>query len=237
MSTPQGLLSAREGVHLQDHFLSNDSVADAAVGALGWEIVTIGNAATYAYQTAQPTGVLRGTTAATADGDGSALRLFTDALVLKPGFWCAARIRHPVELASLNFRVGLDDSVTATRPTVGVTVEGDAGVLTCRADSADHGDESEAVTGHPDLTSGTTLVVAEWVDILMVGSGRANAQGGPDEIDFFINDEHVSKLPCNIDDDEEVEPKFAFWQDSGGADAVAIEIDYWEFFQPLGARS
>ena len=141
-------------------------------------------------------------------------------------------MRHPVELASLNFRIGLDDSVTATRPTVGVTFESDAGVLSCHTDSGDHGDNSVSVAGHPDLTSGTTLVVAEWVDLEARCSGRANAQGGPDEVDFFINGVHVAKVPCNIDDDEEVEPKIVVWQDSGGADAVAWEIDYYWLWIP-----
>jgi hypothetical protein len=234
MSSVLDLISPRVGLYLKDDFLTNDSAADAAVGELGWEIITIGNASTFAYQTAKPFGVLRGTTAATADGDGTALRLFQDALVLKPGFEIGARVEYPVELASMNFRIGVDDSVTATRPTVGVTVESDAGVLSCHTDSGDHDDESESVTGHPDLTSGTTIVVGEPIDILIRGSGRANAQGGPDEVDFWINSTHVAKVPCNIDDDEEVEPKIAFWQDAGVTDAVAIEFDYWQGFFPRG---
>ena len=241
MSNPRELVLPSSGLYVKDDFYSNDSVADALTGELRWEIVTIGNASTLAYQTAQPFGVLRLTTAATADGDGEAMRLFQDGLVLKPGFELGARVRYPVELTSSNFRIGLDDSVTATRPTVGVTVESDAGVLSCHTDSADHGDESELVTGHPDLTSGTTAVVAEWLDILIRASGRANAQGGPDEVDFFLGSgtgdgqlpmTHVAKVPCNIDNDEEVELKIVHWQDTGGADAVAFEIDYIYFWQP-----
>ncbi|HEX7098952.1 MAG TPA: hypothetical protein VF377_06900 [Acidimicrobiia bacterium] len=220
------------GTTLFDDFISNDVVTDNGIGQLGWQFTTIGNASTLAYQTAHSNGVLRITTAATADGDGTALHLFPDGIVLKPGFAVAARIRYPVELASMNFRVGLDDSVTATRPTVGVTVESDAGVLSCHTDSADHGDESVAVADIGSLTSGNTAVVAQWLDVLMIGSGRANAQGGPDAVDFFIDGVHAATVPCHIDDDEEVEPKFAVWQDSGGADAVAIEIDYFGLFLP-----
>ncbi len=241
MTAPRELLSPASGLYISDNFYSNDSVADAAVGELRWEIAALTNASTLALQTATPHGVLRLTTAATADGDGEVMRLFTDGLVLVPGFEFGARVRYPVELASGNFRVGLDDSVTTTRPTVGVTVESDAGVLTCRTDSADGGDESLAVTGHKDLTSGTTMVVAEWLDIKVIGSGRANAVGGPDEVDFWLGSVsgngpaplvHAAKLPCHIDDDEEVELKIIHWQDSGGADAVAWEIDYIYFWQP-----
>lgn len=241
MSNPRDLTFPPAGLYVKDDFYSNDSVADALTGELRWEIVTIGNASTLAYQTAQPFGVLRLTTAATSDGDGEAMRLFQDGLVLKPGFELGARVRYPVELASGNFRVGLDDSVTGTRPTVGVTLESAAGVLKCHTDSADHGDASELVTGHPDLTSGTTMVVGEWLDVLIRASGRANAQGGPDEVDFFVGStdgdgqapmQHVAKVPCNIDNDEEVELKIVHWQDSGNPDAVAFEIDYIYFWQP-----
>lgn len=233
MSSPRELVGIEAGTLLFDDFISNDAVTDNAIGQLGWQFTTIGNAATLAYQTAHPNGVLRVTTAATADGDGTAIHLFPDGIVLKPGFEIKARVRHPVELASLNFRVGLDDSVTATRPTVGVTIEGDAGVLTCRTDSADHGDESLAVANAlTGLTSGTTLVVGSWAEFIIRGSGRANAQGGPDSVDFWVNKQHVAALPCHIDDDEEVEPKIAIWQDSGGADAVAFDIDYYSLWLP-----
>ena len=76
------------------------------------------------------------------------------------------------------------------------------------------------------------MVVAADVDFKFVCSGKANAQGGPIEVDYWVNDVHVAKLPCGIDDDEPVEMKFAVWQDSGGADAVAIEIDYYQLFIP-----
>lgn len=233
MSSARELIDPRAGLNIFDDFVGNDLVTDNGVGQLGWQIATIGNAATLAYQTAKAAGVLRITTAATADGDGEALHLFPDGLVLSPGFECIARVQHPVELASLNFRVGIDDSVTATRPTKGVTVEGDAGVLTCRTDSVANGDESQAVSDSgTGLTSGTTLVVASFAEILMRGSGKANADGGPAEVDFFVNSRHVAKLPCHLGSTESVEPKLVVWQDSGGADAVAFEIDYYGLFNP-----
>jgi hypothetical protein len=241
MSSPLGLLLPSEGTLIVEDFLSNATATTGAVGTHRWIITDIGNASTLAFQTARGHGVLRATTAATADGDGGALSLFTDALVLRPGVAFGARVRRPVELASLNWRIGLDDSVTATRPTVGITLESDAGVLTCRTDSADHGDNSATVTGHPDLTSGTNEVVGDWLEFYAQASGRANAQGGPDEVNFFVgstsNDapakmHHVATVPCAIDDDEEVEPKIVHWQDSGGADAVIVEFDYYWLWLP-----
>jgi len=240
MSAPRELILPSSGLFLKDDFYANDSVADAAVGELNWEIATIGNASTLALQTAAPQGVLRLTTAATADGDGEAMRLFTDGLVLQPGFEFGFRVRYPVELASGNFRIGLDDSVTATRPTVGVTVESDAGVLSCHTDSS-NGDNSVSVTGHPDLTSGTTMVVGEWLEGRVVGSGTENANGGPDEVLFELGSvsgtapapmHHVARVPSSIGDTETVELKIVHWQDSGVADAVAWDIDYIYFWQP-----
>lgn len=234
MTSAIEFLSPVHGTFLKDDFVSNDAVGDAAVGELGWEIVTIANAPTLAYQTAKGNGVLRVTTAATANGDGGVLRLFEDGLTLTPGTTLGARVRYPVELASLNFRVGLDDSVTASRPAVGVSLESDAGVLTCHTDSS-NGDHSKAVTGLEGLTSGTTMVVAEWLEVIVKLSGKTNADGGPAEVDFILTaidaagdrSQVAVSVPCEIGDDEDVEPKIAVWQDSGGADAVAFEIDYF----------
>jgi hypothetical protein len=232
MSGALELVRPSEGLFIRDDFYSNDAVADALIGEARWEIVTIGNASTYAFQTGFPHGVLRATTAATANGDGSVLRLFEDGLVVGLGFEMRARVRYPIELASLNFRIGLDDSVTATRPTKGVTIESDAGVLSVNTDSAANGDEVVAVTGHPDLTGGTTAVVGSWLDLILRGSAKANAAGGPAEVDAWVNGRHVAKVPCRISSSETVEAKIALWQDSGGADAVTFDIDYYELWQP-----
>lgn len=231
MSSTYDLLSAMDGTHFKETWIANDSVADAAAGQNDWEIDTIGNASTYALQTAT-NGVLRATTAATADGDGSSLRSFTDGIVIKPGLKFRFKVRRPSELASLNWRIGFTDSVTATAPTVGVWVESDAGVLSLEADSADHGDNAVAVSGVSTLTSGTTEVVGTWHEYAVVCSGKANAQGGPDEVLLFVDGEFAAKVPCAIDDDEEVEAKILHWQDSGGADAVAVDFGPFEAWIP-----
>lgn len=233
MSTPRDLLDPSTGLYIKDDFFGNNIVTDNNVGELEWELTTLGTASTLAFQTSQQWGVLRQTTAANADNDGSVMALVEDSIVLGPkGFELKARIQYPVELASGNFRIGLDDSVTLTHGTVGVVFESNAGVLTCNTDSATEGDESQTVTGHPNLTSGTTMVVAEWVDFHIVCTGPANAAGGPSEAVFFVNGIFVARLPVHMDNDEPMELKFIHWQDSGGADAVALDIDYVSLFIP-----
>jgi hypothetical protein len=219
-------------VLIEEDFLSNDAVADATIGQLDWEIDTIANASTWAYQTGHPNGVIRSTTAATANGDGSSLRTFTDGLVLPLGFEFRARLRLVTDVLS-SIRIGFDDSVTATDPTKGVLFKVAQGVLSCRTDSAANGDREQAVTGHPDLTSGTTLVAGSWLKLLARGSGRANANGGPDEVDFFVNGLHVAKLPCLLGSTETVEAKIVHWQASGGAAAKVAEFDYFKGRLPV----
>lgn len=227
-------VSPLDGFWLKDDFLTNDSVADAVIGELDWEIIVIGNASTYAFvapTAAGEVGILRQTTAATANGDGSCLRLAENGFVFGgSGGGFAARFRYPAELASSNFRIGLDDSVTATSPGVGIWLDSDAGVLSLQADSADHGDVAVALAGVSTLTSGTTAVVGAWHTVRVEWQG-ANGQGGPRYVECWIDDELAGAVLAVIDDDEEAEPKIAHWQDSGGADAVAFDVDYVEFWQ------
>jgi hypothetical protein len=218
------LVSPDDAQHWVCVFGYNDLVTDNNVGSLGLQITNIANAPTLALQTAGKYGtVQRITTAATANGDGWAIHSFPDGLVLSPGMIAKAKVRYPVELASMNFRFGLDDSVTATRPTVGVTFESDAGVLDAHTDSADHGDEG--------IAWGQTMVVGQWY-ILEIRLHGENAQGGPRTADFYVDGRLVASLPCPADDDEEVEFKLVGWQDSGGGDAVTFEVAWMELYIP-----
>lgn len=222
--------SPLDGVHWVEEFLSNDSVADAALGNQRMEIVTIGNAPTIANETATDGGAIKHTTNATADGDGGVMRTFTDGLVLNGGSGgFSFRARLDDQIANNNFRIGLDDSVTATSPTVGIWVESDGGVITLNVDSAGHGDLAIAASGVSTLTSGTTMVVATYHTFRVEWSGT-NAQGGPRFVEMFIDGEAAGSCLCNIDDDEEVEIKITHWQDSGGALAVELDIDFLEFW-------
>lgn len=228
-------LMCSDGLYVKDDFITNDAVADATVGELDWEIATIGNASTIALVTSQPFGVLRDTTAATADGDGEVYRLFTDGLVLQGGnggFQC--RVRYPDinsnALAGNNFIIGLTAASTEITPTDGIYVKSDAGVLTLYADSADHGDVSVAAAGVSTLTSGTTMVLDTWHTIKVVWTGT-NGQGGPKYVDLFVDGEAAGSLLAVIDNDESVEVKMIHWQDSGGAVDLEWDIDYFEFWQ------
>ena len=229
--------SPRDGTYIKDDFLTNDAVADATIGELRWEIVTIGNASTYSYLTAQGHGVVRSTTASTADGDGSCLRSFTDGIVIdgKPGFF-AARVRYPDvtgnALAGNNFRIGLDDSVTATSPTVGIWIDSDAGVLSLQVDSADGTDKAASVAGVSTLTSGTTMVLDTWHDFLVTWEGE-NSNGGPDTVKLFVDGELAATVKgSDLDNDEEVELKIAHWQDSGSGADLELDVDYFEVWLP-----
>jgi hypothetical protein len=114
-----------EGTYLKDDFLGNEQVGDHLIGELLWEIAAIANASTLSLPTAQPHGVLRLTTANTADGDGEVLFSLPDGIVLNggPGF-VATRVRFPAIAGNTvednNFRIGLDASVAATvYPSIG----------------------------------------------------------------------------------------------------------------------
>lgn len=225
--------------YLCDDFVTNDAVADATVGQLDWEIVTIGNASTLAYLVTTNTvagrpGILRDTTAATADGDGEAYRLDEDNIVLKGGnagsFSAGFRIPTGDTLAGNDFRIGLGDSVTATEPGVGIFVLCDAGVMGLEADSADHGDNSAAFS-HPSLTTNTTLALGDWIDVKVSWSGN-NVRGGPKFVvaEASVNGSGYQRVAqindCQIDDDEEMEFGFTHYQNSGGAANRIIDLDY-----------
>jgi hypothetical protein len=227
-------VSPLDGFWLKDDFLSNDSVADAVVGELGWEIVTIGGASTYVLveaAAAGEAGVLRQTTAGTT-AQGSNLRLDEDSFVFGPGGGgFAFKFRYPTitgnALAGNNFRIGLNDSVTVTAPTVGIWIESDAGVLSLEADSADHGDSSVALGGVSTLTSGTTAVIDTWHTCRVEWTG-ANGQGGPRYVEAYVDGEIAGAVFATIDDDEEAEPKITHWNDVG--DTLDLDLDFIEFW-------
>lgn len=231
------LVSPADGTHIVEDFFSNDAVADGTLGQLGWELVTIGNASTPSFLTAVKNGVLRLTTAGTADGDGEALRLFEDGVVFDgKGGWFRTRVRYPDitgnQLAGNNFRIGIDDSVTATSPTVGIWIDSDAGVLSLQVDSAAGGDKADAVSGVSTLTSGTTMVLGTWHDIEVVWEGE-NSLGGPKNVRMWVDGELAAEVfNTLIDNDEEAEIKIAHWQDTGGGATLELDVDYFEAWLP-----
>jgi hypothetical protein len=225
-----------DGTYLKDDFCGNAQVADHLVGELLWEITGIGNGSTVTLPTAEPNGVVRDTTAVTADGDGNCLHGLPDQIVLNGlnGFF-TARVRYPAisgnVIADNNFRIGLDDSVTASSPAVGIWVDSDAGVLSLQVDSA-NGDYSDTVTNVSTLTSGTTMVLGTWHDFHVKWS-EENANGGPKIINLYVDGELGATVSTGVSgSDEEVELKIAHWQDSGSGDTLDLDVDWFELFLP-----
>ncbi len=227
--------SAKDGTLISDDFLGNSAVADATLGSVGWELTTIGNASTLAFVASQ-NGILRFTTDSTADGDGEVISTHPDGIVLSGTQQeVSARIRYPDitgnQLAGNNFRIGLQNSVTATDPTVGIWLGSDAGVLTLQADST-NGDRSATITGVSTLTSGTTMVLGTWHDIRIECSGE-NANGGPAVVRCFIDGELGATIDnCVIGSAETVELSLAHWQDTGGTADLELDVDYIECWLP-----
>ena len=233
--------TCRDGLYVKDDFFSNEGVATTTLGELGWVFETIGNASTVAYNvtTAAEPGVygqVKITTAATADGDGEAIRLDADSIVLGGAYpgWFRFKARLDDQIESNNFRIGLADSVTATSPTVGIWVDCDGGVITLQADSADHGDVEAAAADVSTLTGGTTMVVTTWHEFEVRFDGT-NAQGGPRHAVLFVDGHPAAEINnIEIDDDEEMELSIVHWQDSGGVLAVELDLDYIELFISRG---
>lgn len=236
-----GAARVSDGLYIGENFASNDSVADAAIGTVNWEIATIGNATTYALLTGQPYGGLRATTNTTANGDGSVLRTFTDGLALNTGGgYVKCRVRYPEitgnQLAGNNFRIGFQDSVTATSPVVGLWIDSDAGVISLQADSS-NGDVSAAAGSEPNpttLTSDTTMVKGTWHEFELVWFGsNTQTNPGPDSALLSVDGVLTAALrgTVAIESDETGEFSLAHWQDSGSGATLELDIDYLEFFQ------
>lgn len=228
--------SPMDGWHFKDHFFARDgTVTTGNISLQNWEWTNIANGGTYSFPTATPTtnnGVLRCTNAG-ADGDGKALHMLPDQMVLagsSQGGGMAFRLRLTTTLATNDFRVGMDDSVTATAPDNGIGLAGDAGVLTLITYSAGHGDATQALAqpANRTLTSGTTMVVDTWHTFEINWTGT-NAQGGPRYVECFVDGDTVpsASVLCNLDDDEDLEFKVANFT-VGAATANVFDIDFFE---------
>ena len=223
--------SPADGTHIFDDFQSNSAVSDGLVGNLNWEMTTIANASVPSW-VAGSNGVMRITTAAVADGDGEAFTLEPDGLVLAgTNQIVRCRVRYPTTIATNNFRIGFADSVTAAEPAVGVWIDSDGGLLSfdCANTTTDM---TKAVSGVPTLTGGTTMVVGTWHDLELRMSGT-NANGGPATIQCFVDGYPAGTIEnVVLGSTETMEFSILHWQDSGGALAVLLDIDYYEAWLP-----
>jgi len=227
--------SPADGTHTFDDFHSNLALTDGLLGSLDWNRTTIANASTPSF-IANPNGVMRLTTAG-ASADGEALHLVVDDVTLGggDGIIIRCRVRLVTTLTGNNFRIGLTDSVTVTEPVVGIWIDSDAGVLSFDVASA-NGDVSKAVTGVSTLTSGTTMVLAQWYDIELRLSDT-NTNGGPETIQCYVDGEFGGEIsaaagdPSLLGSAETMEHKIVHWDDGAGA-AQVFEIDYYEVYIP-----
>ena len=225
------------GTYFREDFVSNDAVTTGLVGENDWDFTAIGGGATEAFLITTNTvsgrpGILRDTTAAGAGPDGTAYHMDIDAIVLdsKPGSFSTG-VCIPAAagntLANNYARIGLDDSVTSTAPTVGIWICITAGRVYLETASADHGDYTGTVAGVDSLTTGHTMVLGTWYDMRVEWWGE-NANGGPAQAQIFINEQPGLAIPvqCAIDNDEEMEIKIAHYCDA--ADTMEMDFDYYD---------
>jgi len=227
---------------IEDDFviMTDQALGDDVIGELRWDITTIGNASTLA-AVAGPTGILRITTSTAAVGDGCAIHGATDTVTLggsgnKEGEF-GFRFRYPNiagnVLAMNNFRIGIDDSVTATDPTKGIFIKSASGVLEVQAEST-NGDRAVSLSqpNASTLTSGTTAVLGTWHDVVVKWWGE-NVSSGPKHIRVFVDGELSGSIDdCVIGNAETFEYKIAHWNaDATTVDNVDLDIDYFYAWQ------
>ena len=209
-------------------------MADATVGELGWEMVTINNASTPTFVAGQ-NGIMRITTAITT-GDGEAFVLHPDAITLSgTNQFVRFRVRVPTItgnlLAGNNFRIGFSASVAVTEPAVGIWVDSNAGVIEFDVAST-NGDLNVACAGVSTLTSGTTMVIDTWHDFAFFCEG-VNANGGPATVKFYVDGELAGTITRSLlASTETMEFGIVKWQDSGGAATLELDIDYIDCWLP-----
>ncbi len=226
--------SPADGTHIFDDFFSNLALTDGLLGSLDWLRTTIANASTPSF-IASPNGIMRLTTAGTG-GDGEAVYLTPDAVTLGggDGIVIRFRVRMVTTLTGNQFRIGLDDSLTATDGAVGIFVTSTAGLLEFDV-ATTNGDVSKAVTGISTLTSGTTMVLGTWYDIELRLSDT-NTNGGPETIQCFVDGEFGGEIsaaagdPSLLGSTETMEYKIVHWTTT--AANQVFEIDYYEAYIP-----
>jgi hypothetical protein len=222
--------SPADGTHTFDDFHSNAAITDGLLGSLDWNMTTVGAGASTPSFVASQNGIMKLTTDGTATR-GLAVHLMPDKVTLGggDGVFVRCRVRMGTTLTGNNFRIGFSASVTLTEPVVGVWIDSAAGVISFDVAST-NGDQSVAVTGVTTLTSGTTAVVDTWHDYELRMSGT-NANGGPDQIDCFVDGEPAGSIKNSLlGSTETMEYSIVHWDSTGAAQI--LDIDYYEAYIP-----
>ena len=223
------------GFYLSEDFLTNDAVTDAAVGKNLWEIDAISSGAdTLSYETDNGETFLRMTGGGAGDGDGTALSLADDKVTIGPnGGYCRFRVRVPDitgnAIAANNFRIGFSDVRDSSEPVVGLWADCDGGVMSFDVASA-NGDLTHAVAAHPDLTSGTTLVLGTIYNMELKWSGsNTNTDPGPKTAQFYIGGVLAGEIDnVLLDGAETMEATITHWCDTGGASTLELDVFGYE---------
>ncbi len=223
------------GWSVWEDFCDNNSVADAEIGKMGWEITVLGGGAeTQTFETAAGETFLRMLGAGGGTGDGSVLSLAPDKVSFGPnGGFCRFAIRVPSisanVLAGQLFRIGFSDVVTTGEPAVGLWVDIAAGVVEFDCASA-NGDVNVAASGPTSiLTSGTTMILGTTYDCEIRWWGNnGNADPGPDSASLTMNGHVVAEFKGTVllDGAETLEPSFIHW--TTATDTLEFDVFYYE---------
>ena len=216
--------------------VTGEALADGTIGQGAWSTTAIAHAGEMAYL-ASPTGILRSTTKNTAAADGDVFHgtadMHTFGTAKEGGF--GARIRIPTVTGNVllgnNFRFGLEDSVTATDPAVGIFIKAVNGVLEVQAESA-NGDRGVSLGGVSTLTSGTTMVINTWHNIDVRWWGE-NVSSGPKDLVVYVDGQKAAELgDIVIGNVETVEVKpLVHWSGATTADGLEVDQDYFYYWQ------
>jgi len=219
------------GWYVIEHFSSNTSITDGAVGDKLWDIDAIsGGADTLTIEGAAGETFLRMTGGGAGDGDGTALGLSVDDWTVNQyGGFMRTRVRIPDitgnAIAANNFRIGFSDVRDSSEPVVGMWIDCDGGVISFDSASA-NGDVSTAASASK-LTSSTTLVLGTTYDMELKWSGNnGNANPGPDTLELWIGGQLAGKQAGTVllDGAETFEPTITHWCDTGGASTLELDV-------------
>ncbi|RLC55769.1 MAG: hypothetical protein DRI30_07005 [Chloroflexi bacterium] len=232
----ENISPADYGWTVWEDWCDNDSVADAEIGKMGWEIAILGGGAeTLTFETAQGETFLRMTGAGGGTGDGSVLSLAADKVSLgQYGGECRFGFRIPDitgnTVTGNHFKFGFSDVITAGEPAVGLWMDVVAGVVEFDAASA-NGDVNVVAAGPTSLlTSGTTLIKGTTYDGIIRWSGNnGNADPGPSYASLTLNGHIVAETSAVLIDGAET-MEALFIHNTTATDTLELDCFYYEAF-------
>ncbi len=228
--------AADVGWSVWEDFLTNDSIGDATVGKMLWEVTALGGGAeTLTYETAQGETFLRMTGAGGGSGDGSILSLAADKVSFGPnGGYLRFGVRIPDisanTIAGNIGKIGFSDVVTVSEPAVGLWMDIVAGVVEFDCASANGTDLNAAASGPTSLlTSGTTMIKGTTYNCEIKWWGNnGNADPGPSHAELRMNGHQVAFFDGTVllDGAETLEP--IILHNTLASDTLELDVFYYE---------